>query len=224
MFHKLSPLLVALIIAAPAVSPAQTLNVPTDWTWRLDGPQRPATEQEVKRGEWRYEKMPPGWHVTTTEQGVTLLPKDRTVSPRYGIEVELFLFPDPSDSPLGVALEPAGGDGSRHIQLLMRRDGMASIVARTGSREDVLAAWKADTAVKAHAGGVIKYVLRIMREDNSLSFAINGRPFFTIEAPRDFTTVVPGLRIGPGLNLHISRFDLITPLAPAPPPKQPGGN
>ena len=212
------------LTAIPALLVAQSSEPPPGWSARLDAPQRPVTGQEVAPGEWRYVAMPPGWHVTTTEQGVTLVPQQRSVEGRWAIEAELFLFPNPGEAPFGIIIEPAqsgSGTASPQIRFLMRRDGHAGVLAVQPSRDSLLLPWRADTAVRAHPGrAVIKYVLRVAHEPGSLAFAINGQEVAVLPTDGPARRMVPGLRIGPGLNLHVSRFDLVTPLAP-PRPRQP---
>lgn len=202
-----------VVVVVPATLAAQD----GDWTYRLDADQPFAAGDTVQAGEWQYTRMPPGWHITTTEQGVTLFPKERTVFGRWAIEAELFLFPEPGDAPFGVAIEAADSPepGRHQLRFQFRRDGHASLVALHDGAEEVLVPWTADTGVKGHAGGVVKYVLRVTHEEETLAFAINGREMFAIPASGEDRRVMPGLRVGPGLNLHVSRYDLITPLAPA---------
>lgn len=209
------------LLAYATVASAQQ-QVPDDWTWRLDGPQALVTGQDVGAGEWRYVRMPPGWHVTTTAQGALLFPKDRAVEGRWGIEVELFLFPNPSDSPLGIVLEARdAAPGARQLRFVMRRDGAAAVMGRHDGRDTTLVAWTSDSSVAGHPGaGVVKFVLRLVHEPETLAFSINGHEMLALPTGGDDDTVVPGLRVGPGLNLHVSRFDLITPLAP---PRQRSG-
>jgi hypothetical protein len=219
------PKAVLALLVLPLALTAQSVEAPDDWTWRLDGAQRVAGGQQVAPGEWRYVRMPPGWHVTTTDQGVFLFPKGRTIAGRWGIEVELFLFPDPSDSPLGIVIEGAESKPreSMHLRFLMRRDGGAALVARHGGVDSMLVGWKSDTAVKAHAGGVVKYVLRLTHEQEALAFTVNGREMVAMPTGGEEHVAIPGLRIGPGLNVHVARFDLITPLAP-PRPRREGSH
>jgi hypothetical protein len=200
----------------PGALGAQGLTAPDDWTWRLDAPQREVTGQDVAPGEWRYVQMPPGWHITTTEQGAILFPKGRSVEGRWAIEAELFLFPDPSDAPLGIVVEAADApEGAMQLRFLMRRDGQAAVWARHGDVDSLLVPWHADTAVSGHPGaGVIKYVLRVTHEAETLAFAINGREMVAFPTHGEDHPALPGLRLGPGLNVHVSRFDLVTPLAP----------
>lgn len=205
-----------LTILLPGALGAQELVVPADWIWRLDAPQREAAGQQVAPGEWRYARMPPGWHITTTEQGVTLFPKGRSVVGRWAVEAEVFLFPDPSDAPLGIVLEAADApEGTAQLRFLLRRDGRAGVLARHGELDTLIVPWRADTAVRGHPGsGVVKYVLRVTHESGTLAFAVNGTEMLAVPTGGEDHPSLPGLRVGAGLNLHVSRFDLVTPLAP----------
>ena len=197
-------------------------QAPEGWTYRLDAPQSLRDTQDLAPGEWRYTRMPPGWHVTTTDAGVVLQPEGRTLHGRWGIEVELFLFPNPSDAPLGISLEPADlPPGSVQLRFVMRRDGQAALIGLREGRDTLLAAWTADTAATPHGGGVDRYVLRLMHEANTLAFSINGHEMLALPTGGEDNVAIPGLRIGPGLNVHVSRYDLLTPLAP-PRPRRSG--
>jgi hypothetical protein len=211
-----SGFLLGLCALVPAGVGAQEPERPAGWTWRLDGEQRMVSGQEVASGEWRYVTMAPGWHVTTTDQGASLFAGGKSLSGPWGIEAEIFLFPRPSDAPFGIILEDrdARPAGSRQLRFLMRRDGTAALVARHGGVDTMLVSWVADTAVKAHTGGVDKYLLRVMHENATLAFSVNGRDMLSLPTGGADHASVPGLRIGPGINLHVSRYDLITPLAP----------
>lgn len=212
--RTLSRLLLA--IAVPATLTAQDV-IPDDWTYRLDGDQAFAAGQEVHAGEWRYTTMPPGWHITTTAQGVTMLPTaPRVLSGEWGVEVELFLFPDPSDAGFGIALEATTGEArAQQLHFLLRRDGQAALLARHAGGDTLLIGWTADTAATPHSGEVDRYVLRLMHQGETLAFSINGREMLAMPTDGSDHGPTAGLRVGPGLNLHVSRFDLITPLAPA---------
>jgi hypothetical protein len=166
--------------------------------------------------------MPPGWHITTKESGGVLSIADRSLAGRFAIEVELFLFPNPSEHPFGIALQQRDGDQVRgEVQFLFRRDGMAMARAEHGRRDTVLVAWKGDTAVKAHVPAeVVKYVLRVQNDAGHLAFSINGRELLAVPTDVGDHPLVPALRIGAGLNLHISRVDLVTPLAPPRPRRE----
>jgi hypothetical protein len=201
----------------------QELALPADWAVRLDTPQEAVSGQEATAGQFRYERMPPGWHMTTTTAGVTLLPRGRSVEGPWGIEVELFLFSNPSDAPLGVVVEAADrAPGTMALQFLLRADGAASLVAVHDGQAQEMVPWTHDTAVAPHGGtDVVKYVLRVMHQAETLSFAINGTTMLSVPTGGEDHRSIPGLRLGPGLNVHVSRFDLVTPLAPPRPPRAP---
>ena len=194
--------------------------IPTDWQYRLDGAQRFAAGDSVRAGEWRYTRMPPGWHLTTSEQGVVTLPRDVTVQGRWGIEVELFVFPNPSNEGFGIVVEsddPRGPDGGAVLRFLLRADGMVSAESRHGTTERVLVPWQRDSSVAAHAGSIERRVLRVVHESATLAFSVDGHEVLAVPTGGADLIAVPGLRVGRGLNLHIARFDVITPLAPARP-------
>jgi hypothetical protein len=171
----------------------------------------------VSRGDWAYQMMPPGWHLTTTDQGVTLFPAEKRAMPGpWGVEVEFFMFPDPSNSGVGVALmATTSEEHNGELRLMMRRDGqvMAEVAAPDGLH--VLAPWTSDTGAAAHSGTETKrYVLRVMHQGEAMTVSVNGKEMLTVPIGPNVQTPYAGLRAGPGLNLHIARFDLITPLAP----------
>ncbi|MEO8479261.1 MAG: hypothetical protein ABI542_06455, partial [Gemmatimonadota bacterium] len=62
---------------------------------------------------------------------------------------------------------------------------------------------------------VTKYVLRAVHESGHLVFSVNGVERFAIAIGGEDPVVIPGFRLGPGLNVHIARYDVIEPLAPA---------
>jgi len=215
--------LLAATIALPPGLRAQTeLSVPDDWVWRLDGDQQMVRGEEVPAGAWRFVRMPPGWHLTTTDLGVQLFPRERTVRDRWGISFEGFLFPNPSDAEFGLVVEDATVEpaGSRQLQFWFRRDGRAALMLHRAGRDSLAVPWKADSAVSAHDGkSVVKYTLELRHEGGWFSFSVNGQDMIAVPG-FPMSEFRPGLRIGPGLNLHVTRFDLLTPLAPPRPRRE----
>ncbi len=204
--------LLMAVVAAPVAAQA-----PAGWTYRLDGAPTPPKSGAVVAGEWAYQRMPPGWHLTTTDQGVTVYPEvPRPMSGEWGVETEFFLFPDPSESGVGVALMATTSEEHQgELRLLLRRDGQVSVEVRGSDGVETLMPWTADTAAAAHNGSETKrYVLRVMHQGEKMTVAVNGREMLAIPIGPNVQTPYAGFRAGPGLNLHISRFDLITPLAP----------
>ncbi len=208
---------VVAALGIPALLAAQQPMAPAGWTAHLDASQQMINGQEVAPGEWRFEAMPPGWHMTTTEQGVTLTADRQVLHGRWGVEVELYLFPDPSAAPLGIALQGRDAELSpdSELRFLMRRDGSTGLLMHLNGADTMLVPWTRDTAIVPHAGGVEKHVLRLVHERDRVIFSIDGHEAFVAPAEGEGHRVAPGLRVGPGLNVHVSRFDVITPRAPA---------
>jgi len=218
-----------LVLAGPLA--AQDLAIPDDWTWHADGAAKVVSGQDVEGGEFRFVRMPPGWHVTTTTAGVVMHPRSHTVQGRYAVEVEAHWFGNreggewtmPADAPWGISLDhpDAPADNPRRMEFLIRRDGMVSIQATDGDQVIPVAEWTADTAVKRHNGnGIVTYVLRMEYVAERVRFSVNGKEILNVEVGPAPYAVIPGLHVGPGLNLHVSRFDLITPLAPPRPARE----
>lgn len=219
-------LLLAAAVALPPALPAQDLQIPDDWTWTTDAPATQATEQDVGPDEFRYVRMPPGWHVTTTTSGIAMFPRGQTVSGRFGVEVEAFWFPNrvdgewamPGEAPWGIAFDnpEATPENSHRMEFLIRRDGAVAIRVSMHGETRMLADWKSDSTVKPHNGkDITTYVLRMEHVNEYVTFAVNGKQILKVNVGPSPFAVVPGLRVGPGLNLHIERYDLLQPLAPA---------
>ena len=191
------------------------------WTWRLDGEQvTPSTGEELAPGQWAWQQMPPGWHITTTSQGATLFPVEaHAMTGRWAVEMELFLFPDPGSEGAGIVLAQPGAPEIGEMRVLFRRDGQVAMEVHSPDGDRVLAGWTSDTAAQAHDGKQVKqYVLRVSLTSGVLAASLNGRAMLSLELMPEHAAgpVVAGIRVGSGLNLHVSRFDLVRPLAPAP--------
>lgn len=208
------PLVLALLCAAPLGAQA-----PQGWSWTLDnGDQKAPKSGDVASGDWAYQMMPPGWHLTTTTQGVSLFPEVRhPMEGAWGVEAEFFMFPEPSDQGVGIALLPTTETEHKgELRLLLRRDGQVSVVVWDSGETMVLAPWTQDTAASAHDGKEVKpYVLRVMHQGDNMTVAVNGKQMLSLPLGPNVQHPVAGFRAGAGLNLHIARFDLIRPLAPA---------
>lgn len=218
-----------LLLGSPVA--AQELVIPDDWTWQADAPTKVVADQDLEGGEFRFVRMPPGWHVTTTSAGVVMHPVNRTIEGRYAVEVEAHWFANreggewttPGEAPWGITLDhpDATPEQPRRMQFLIRKDGKVRIQVQDGAEVIPVADWTADSTVKGHDGtGIVTYVLRMEYVDERVRFAVNGKEVLNVQVGPAPYPVKPGLTVGPGLNLHVSRFDLITPLAPARPPRE----
>lgn len=202
----------ALACSAPLGAQA-----PEGWNWKLDGDQRDPRSGAVASGDWAYQSMPPGWHITTTAQGVTLFPKEpRPMRGDFGVEVEFFLFSNPSAAGVGlVGMATAGAARVEQLRFLLRRDGQVAVEGVRPEGDTLLVPWTSDTAAIAQNGEEpMRYVLRIMHQAGVLAMSVNGREMLVLPLGPNVHEPIMGFRAGPGLNLHVSRFDLITPLAP----------
>lgn len=205
---------ISATLLMPALLAAQA---PADWRYSLDHLALPPVAGEPTAGAWAYQQMPPGWHLTTTDQGVTLFPEAKLpMTGAWGVEMEFFLFPDPSDEGVGIVLLPtAESEHSGELRLLVRRDGQVSATVFTSSDTMVISPWSSDTGVVAHDGKEIKpYLLRVVHQGDVVTVTVDGRQRLTLPMGPNVQHPVAGIRAGAGLNLHIARFDLIRPLAP----------
>lgn len=166
-----------------------------------------------------FDQMPPGWHVTTTrESGAILYDPSLVARGRFGISLDVFLFPGESQEGYGILL---GGTGLGESQgswltFLVRRDGRASVQQVSGSERTVLVEWLPNDAVTPHPGGddAQRNALRVSVEPDSIRFDANGKRITAI--PRGTLAVegVFGLRVGADMNLHVSNLDHTVRLAP----------
>ena len=209
---------IAIVALGPTTLEGQA---PGEWNYTLDRETVAPVRGEPTPGAWAYQQMPPGWHLTTTDQGVTIYPTARLpMEGEWGVELEVFLFPEPSDEGVGIALMPtAESRYAGELRILFRRDGQVSAGVYTGGDTIVLAPWTTDTGVVAHDGKEIRqYELRVEHRGETLTVSVDGRQRLSLPIGPNEQHPVAGIRAGRGLNLHISRFDLIKPLAPPRPP------
>jgi hypothetical protein len=192
----------ALVALAPATLAGQAGG---DWRYALDRETVAPISGELTPGAWTYQQMPPGWHLTTTDQGVTLYPNSpMAMQGEWGVEMEFFLFPAPSDDGVGIALMPtAESEHSGELRLLMRRDGQLSATVLTSSDTMLLATWTSDTGVAAHDGEEIKqYVLRVEHRGD-----VAGRAAAALIADRTQCTA-PRRRHSRGTGAQPSRVEI----------------
>jgi hypothetical protein len=213
-YRNVLALAVAALSAVPAA--AQELQTPSEWRWIADAPARLVTTQEVADSAWRFVAMPPGWHVTTGP-GVLLFHPGYEGRERFTLEAELFLFPGESQAEYGVFVGGLRLDdpGRQYTAFVLRRDGAAAVVGRSGAGERVLLPWRVNEAVVPHTGsGTAKNVITLHVEPAAVRFVVNGGEVGTLPHDALATGGGIGFRIGTGVNLHASRLDLTHHLAP----------
>ncbi len=219
MMHRSFAVSLAMVCAVPASAPAQDV-VPAGWQWVADIPARPAAGQAnagLPDSLFRFERMPPGYHVTTGP-GLLLYNPAYHADSMYAVEAEIFLFPGQSQEEYGVFLGGTGmdGDGRSYTVFVVRRDGSFAVVRRAGTRTQVVVPWTAHDSVVAQPEGkeVIKNVLRVTVDPAVVIFAANGAELAVLPRGHVGTSGQFGFRIGSDVNLHASRLDLTLRLAP----------
>jgi hypothetical protein len=152
--------------------------------------------------------MAPGWHVTMGP-GAVLYHPAHVAEDRYALEMEFFFFPGPPDAADGFFVGGRSLDGTpAFTAFVIRRDGSAGAIRRVDGVTTQLRAWVKHPAVVAQRGdSVVKNVIRLAAERDSVAFLVNGTEVFRLARSAAPMDGVFGLRAGPGTNLHISRLD-----------------
>ena len=203
-----------LVLLATVVTSAGQFPAPAGWKWVTDTDAKIVTSLDPAEGSWLFGTMAPGWHITT-RPGVTLFEPTYAGRGRFALESESFLFPGTSTAGFGVFVGGADLEGqARYVAFLIRRDGSAAVEAREAGRATLLHPWtKAAAVVAGTSAGDVKNLLRVEAEAAVVTFIVNGEK--VAEVPRDgarFDGIV-GLRVGEGLNLHVTNLDLTHRLA-----------
>lgn len=201
-------LAVLTLCAAPAALAAQQLERPAGW--------RVVTAEPLPDSAMTFVAMPPGWHVTT---GPAALLFDPAFTARgvFTLETEIFLFPGTSQEGYGLFVggSALGEPGASAVAILLRRDGAVSVVRREGGAERLLIPWSVQPAVRAQEGGdAVRNVLRVAVDPDEVVVRANG-----LEVARLPRAGLPldgafGFSVGRDVNVHVSRLDLTTRLAP----------
>ena len=193
------------VVVAFAAAPLSA-QAPPNWKWLLDGPDT----------AWAFTQMPPGWHVTTGP-GAVLYEPSATASGRFAVEMELFLFPETREAGYGIVLGGQGLDGTtpRYVSFLLRRDGFAAVERREGATTTALVNWIKTDSVPPHPGSdAPRQVLRVTVEADSVRFFANGGRVAALAREGLVLDGLVGLRVGPGVNVHVSNLDITRRLAP----------
>lgn len=212
-YRSLTAFALTLFASAPL---AAQVTPPPGWGWHHD---RHGAKPDS--AGWRFDAMPPGFHLTTTTTGVTLFPAVTRIEGRRAAEARVILFPGKGDGAYGLGVTDLT-DRSQWMGMLIRRDGSAVLAKVAGGRELVEGDWKVHEAiVRPDSTGYATNVLRVDVGPDEVVFLANGKRIGAM--PR---TVLPrqaevGFRMGPALNMHVTIFDLITPMAPVPVKKTP---
>jgi hypothetical protein len=159
--------------------------------------------------------MPPGWHITAHGPGALLGDSTWTLAGPGVIETDIFLFPGQSTEGYGLFL---GGSGLRSgnlqwVAVLLRRDGSVAVVSHQRGSTRPERDWVQHEAIKpGDAKDAVKNALRVDVGAETTSIRVNGKvvmdvPTAMIGSPRG----VVGLRVGRGLNLHVTKVTVSGP-------------
>ena len=215
---RTTALTLALVLAAQAVA-AQSITAPG---WRAGV--APADREDAKAlpdSAFNFTMMPPGWHIITGPPATFSEPSVRADG-RFAVESELFVFPGSGgDEGLGLVVggrSLASGNG-RGLAFLIRRDGAASVVRLAGERRTVLVDWTPNPHVAKQAGSdIVKNVLRVDVEADSLRFRVNGAPVTAVARAGLEADGEVGFHVGRGHSIHVTTLDIARKYAP---PRQP---
>jgi hypothetical protein len=210
-------------LAASAARPlvAQVAGMPLGWQAITDAATRYEPGQlEPNAGEaYRFVNMAPGCHITTGP-GTLLFNPAVLAAGRYRLETELFVFPDPTDQPLGLFVGGTGLDGPlANVQwfgLLIRRDGTAGVMHNHGTEHHPMVPYARADSLPPHPGnGTPRVILAIDVEADSVRFFVNRGRIAAVPRADLKLDGAFGFRVGQGLNLHVVRLDYTSKLAPA---------
>lgn len=207
------------LLAAPLA--AQEASLPAGWRAVPDSAARlvaPGVEPGLTDA-WNFTRMPPGWHLTTGP-GMVLYDQSVRATGRYRLETEFFLFPNPTDQPVGLFLGGTGLDGPlaevQWFGLLVHRDGTAGVVHVHGTEQHPMVPYARADSLGVHPGNDSQRItLAVDVEADSVRFFVNRARFAAV--PRQGLALDGpfGFRVGRGLNLHVVRLDYTQRLAPA---------
>lgn len=208
--------LALLLLTSPAPLAAQ---LPAGWKVLPDASTYDASSA--------YVQMPPGWHMTAKGSGATIYDPSFIAGGRYGLEWSAFVFPDTKTDPFGIFIGGKGLDGPEptYLAIQLTAQGIISVSHRVGRVSRVVVpATAVDNFVKPLRDDPGLNTMRVTVEADSVRITVNGQRA-TAFASTFATDGLFGFRVGDGANLHVSRLDRITPLAPPPAPRPAtGGN
>jgi hypothetical protein len=208
------PPLSAFALLAALSSAPLAAQLPAGWKIRSDANGTDSLSSLVR--------MPPGWHVGSKGPGAILYDPTFVATGRYALEWEVHVFPDTRDGePFGLFIGGRELDGADITGFSIRftKAGQMSVSRRTGrTAMTVLSPEQVPSFVVPKGDETGLNVIRVTVETDSVRILVNGVRAGAFAAGMD-TDGIFGLRVGTGTNLHVTRLDKITPLAPASTPR-----
>lgn len=205
--------------ASGALGAQSTAGTPEGWRWRTDSPAEPQSSQGAVSGSsFRFTPMAPGWHVTMGPGAVLFDPRE-SLSGRFALSATLILFPEPTEAEYGVFVGGAALDGAEAAwtAFVVRGDGNAAVLHHVAGRTETLLPWtRYDAVVSRGSNGTAQNLVAVRAEPDSVRFAINDIVVATFARSALNLDGQFGLRIGRGVNMHITNLDATRRFAPYP--------
>jgi hypothetical protein len=207
----------AVLLAATSIVSAPALGqAPPHWKVAVDAPIRMINTESVSDSTLWFTSMAPGWHVTMGPGGV-LYDARHVADGRFDTELEFFIFPNASNEEIGVFLGGKDLDGAAksYVAFVVRRDGSAAVLKRSGRSETAVMPWTPSPAVVSPEKSG-KNLIRIAMDSAGVHFLVNGTRLGTWPRADLMLDGHFGMRIGKLVNAHVSRLDMLHRLAPIP--------
>lgn len=205
--------LFALVTSAPLAA-----QLPAGWKIRSDASGTDSLSSAVQ--------MPPGWHLGSTGPGAIIYDPAFIATGRYALEWEVHVFPDTREGePFGLFIGGHALDGAEITGFVIRftKAGQMSVSRRTGRTAMIVLPAEAVPSFVAPKGNDTGLnIIRVAVEADSVRILVNGARAGAFAANMD-TDGIFGFRVGTGTNLHVTRLDKITPLAPPRAPRPAAG-
>ncbi len=210
--------MVGLVVAAAAR--AQSITAPG---WKAGiAPDERGAAAGLPDSAFGFSLMPPGWHIVTGPPTTFVDPTIRADG-RFFAESELYVVPGSGGAnALGLViggrmLESGTGSG---VAFLIRRTGEVGIAKLEAGRPSMLMPWRpADAVAKQQGTEIVKNILRVDADPDSLRFRVNGVAVGAISRAGLDVGGEVGLHVGRGHSLHITTLDVGRRYAP---PRRPG--
>ena len=207
--------LCAIVCLAGSVAQAQApeTGIPAGWRWTPDRPGEVVAADSAPR----FDRMPPGWHITTGPAGLMYPPAERAAG-LFSLVADFVIFPETTESGFGIFLggSDVEGEAPTYLAALLRRDGAVSVVRRARGAETVLVPWTNSPAINPHPGeGVVTNRLRVNASADSLRVFVNDSSVARVPLGAAATDGHFGFRVGHRVNLHLTILDHVRHLAPA---------
>jgi hypothetical protein len=193
-------------------------GTPEGWLWRTDSPARPQAGQAAQSGEsFRFEPMAPVWHVTMGPGAILYGERERAAG-RFSVAATLILFPEPTDAEYGVFVggEDLSGANARWTAFVVRGDGSAAVIRSERGRSALVMPWtRFDAVVSRGSNKMAQNLVAVRAEPDSVRFVVNDIVVQTFARSSLALDGQFGLRIGEGVNMHVTNLDVTRRLAPS---------